>query len=141
MNNLFNSKFSLNIFCLKWIGKQVLQLILIPFHVAGCKCCLVAALACSFSKSIRVSYMCKRYNSFLTWVSHLSSSADDLSSFPLAHTSIWCQGKAENSVHEIFIPERKSNQKPLCQQSDALTTAPRLSSYKVKTVKVFFVKW
>ncbi|VDH99785.1 segment polarity protein dishevelled [Mytilus galloprovincialis] len=34
-----------------------------PFPLCGCKCCLVVALACSFSKSTRVSLTCKRYSS------------------------------------------------------------------------------
>ena len=76
-----------------------------PFPLCGCECCLVAALACSFSKSTRVSLTCKRYGSLLTWVSHLSSPSDGLSSFPQDHSRKWCQGRAENSVPEIFIPD------------------------------------
>ena len=73
-----------------------------PFPLFGCKCCLVAALAYSFSKSTRVSFTCKRNGSLLTWVSHLSSPSDGLSSFPQDHIRRWCQGRAENWVPEIF---------------------------------------
>ena len=52
--------------------------------------------------------------SLLTRFSHLSSPSDGLSSFPQDHTRKWCQERVENSVLEIFIPERLSNQEPLC---------------------------
>ena len=74
-----------------------------PFPLCGCECCLVAALAYSFSKSTRVSLTCKRYGSLLTRVNHLSSPSDRLSSFPQEHTRRWCQGRAENWVPEISI--------------------------------------
>ena len=52
-----------------------------PVSLCGCECCLVAALACSFSKSTRVSLTCKRYGSLLTRVSHLSSLPTDYHRF------------------------------------------------------------
>ena len=86
-----------------------------PFPLYGCKCCLVAALACCFWKSTRVSLTCKRYGSLLTRVSHFSSPSDGLSSFPQDHTRKWCQGRAENLVPEIFTLEQESNQM-LCRE-------------------------
>ena len=90
-----------------------------PFPLWGCECCLVAALACSFSKSTRVSLTCKRYGSLLTRVSHLLSPSDGLSSFPQDHTRKWCQGSAENSVLEIFISDGNRTRN-LCVSSLAL---------------------
>ena len=51
---------------LLWIEKQVIATDINPFTLWGCKCCFVASLACSFSKSTRLSFMCKRYGSLLT---------------------------------------------------------------------------
>ena len=80
-----------------------------PFPFCGCECCLVAALAYSFSKSTRVSFTCS-----LNRVSHLSYPSNRLSMFPPDHTRKWCQGRAQNPVPEIFIPNREWNQEPLC---------------------------
>ena len=85
-----------------------------PFPLCGCECYLVAALACSFSKSTRVSLTIKRYGSLLTRASHLPSPFDGLSPFPQDHTCKWCQRRSENSVPEIFIPDRESNKELLC---------------------------
>ena len=52
-----------------------------PFPLCRCECCRVAALACSFSKSTRVSLKCKRYGSLYPLVSNSSSPSDGLSSF------------------------------------------------------------
>ena len=89
-----------------YIKKLCMNSIEIPYLFPLCGCeCLVAALACSFSKSTRVSLTCKRYGSLLTRVSHLSSPSDGLSSFPQDNTRKWSQGSAENSVPEILIPD------------------------------------
>ena len=96
--------FSLNIFNYSGLGNMFCNLYY-PFPLCWCECCLVAALACPFSKSTRISLTCKRYGSLLTRVSHLSSPSDGLSSFSQDHIHKWCQGSAENSVPEIFIPD------------------------------------
>ena len=94
--DLWSMKFSLNIFIYSGLGNKYITGN--PFPLCGCECCLVAALAYSFSKSTRVSFTCKRYGSLLTRVSHLSSPSDGLSSFPQDHTRKWCQGRNEVEV-------------------------------------------
>ena len=100
----YTVSFSLNIFIYSELGNKFCNLYysLSTLRVRVLPCNGISLLFFEIYKGVLT---CKRYGSLVTRVSHLWSPSDGLSSFPRDHNRKWCQGRAENSVPEIFIPD------------------------------------